>query len=274
MALQNKSILKADASILLDTRTIFCNDVMNNMLLMMTFGLCSPVLALAIACAVILKMAFWMLLIGRFARSFFRKEKEKENVEAAVTVAPTPNSITASDTTNPMSSAASAGDSCTTGDSRAVTMACTSSKDTDVTITTSSRDSTAELLVRQSRISHAIESKTGIHFSLMALAEMQIPLLRVLEGSFWHIAWCSALFIALMSWDMATDEVGWLKSIWILVIPYGHVVVLRILSYYYHRDVRRNAIVEKESKDAASVQHDLETDSSSAQRSPLHFNVL
>ena len=53
---------------ILAMRPILCNDVCNNWLVMVTFGLCSPILAVAIACSVVLKMSLWVLLIGRFTK--------------------------------------------------------------------------------------------------------------------------------------------------------------------------------------------------------------
>lgn len=58
--------LQGDPSILLNTKSILCFDVFNNALIMLTFGLCSPVLAAAVACVVVLKMNVLVLLIGRF----------------------------------------------------------------------------------------------------------------------------------------------------------------------------------------------------------------
>jgi hypothetical protein len=61
-----KVILNEDPFVLLDFKSILCFDILNNMVLMFTFGLCSPLLAIAIVCVVISKMKMWLLLIGRF----------------------------------------------------------------------------------------------------------------------------------------------------------------------------------------------------------------
>ena len=77
-SIRNRAILSADPTILLKICTIFCNDVFNNWLMMMTFGLCSPVLVVAIACAVVLKMSLcmWTLLLGRFTKCVLEHEDD------------------------------------------------------------------------------------------------------------------------------------------------------------------------------------------------------
>lgn len=63
---ENVAIAKSETDILFKARTIFCNDVCNNWLLMLTFGLYSPMLAFAIAISVSTRMSMWVLLVGRF----------------------------------------------------------------------------------------------------------------------------------------------------------------------------------------------------------------
>ena len=98
---RNKAIVESDAGIMLKIRTIFCNDVLNNWLLLLTFGLCSPVLAVAIVCAVLLKMSLWVMLIGRFTRRMLHNADSDGNrsvggtgsnldTPSGTTVAPSP----------------------------------------------------------------------------------------------------------------------------------------------------------------------------------------
>jgi hypothetical protein len=56
-----------DPTILVKTMTILCSDVLNNATILLTFGLCSPVLATAVVCVVVLKMRFLELQVARFA---------------------------------------------------------------------------------------------------------------------------------------------------------------------------------------------------------------
>ena len=82
-ARNNEAILQSNPSVMLKICTIYCNDVFNNWLLLLTFGLCSPVLAVAITCAVVLKMSLWVLLIGRFSRCMLHCSSECKVESAA-----------------------------------------------------------------------------------------------------------------------------------------------------------------------------------------------
>ena len=64
----NECLLQKDPWMILDTRTIICCDFLQNLMLMITFGLCSPVLSVLITCVVVLKMHLWKVLIGRFTK--------------------------------------------------------------------------------------------------------------------------------------------------------------------------------------------------------------
>ena len=72
-----------------------------------------------------------------------------------------------------------------------------------------------------------------ILFALNLVAEEYIPLFEVLATSFWRLVWCSAIFVALLSWDMAMDEVGWLQSVWVPLVPLGYGMVLRCLAHLF-----------------------------------------
>ena len=64
---RNRAKLNDDPTILFSTRTILCFDVLNNAVIMLTFGFCSPVLALACTVVVVTKMKVLELLVGRFS---------------------------------------------------------------------------------------------------------------------------------------------------------------------------------------------------------------
>jgi hypothetical protein len=136
---------------ILDTRTIFCNDILNNLLVFLTFGMCSPVLLIAVVSCVFLKMGLWQLLVGRFTQFFLTSESEFDNVS----------------------------------------------------------------------------------YALNSLAAGFTPILDVLEASFWWLLWCSALFVALIGWDMASDDAGWRATIWVAMLPLGYCGLLRLLAFFY-----------------------------------------
>ena len=184
MFTHNKAIVQSNSIVMLNIRTIFCNDVFNNLLVMLTFGLCSPVLAVAVAVAVLLKMSVWVLLIGRFTMTLLAEDKDD--------------------------------------------ISCDDTASSDVASTV---DSVSSSQISQS-ISTVVVHDEMVHFFLIALAEMHISLYEILAGSFWRLVWCSALFVALLSWDMAMDEVGWLQSVWVPLVPLGYAVGLRLAAFF------------------------------------------
>ena len=46
------------------------------------------------------------------------------------------------------------------------------------------------------------------------------------------MAWASALFFALVCWDMACDEVTWLESLWVPVSAMCYPLVLYIIGWF------------------------------------------
>jgi hypothetical protein len=115
-----------------------------------------------------------------------------------------------------------------------------------------------------------------VHFALIALAETHIPLFEVLAGSFWRLVWCSALFVALLGWDMATDEVGWLESLWVPLVPLGYVLVLRCVAYFIGKHGREQ---EQEQEKSVELQSDNYNDNNvvvaaAVSRSPFHIEQL
>jgi hypothetical protein len=127
-----------DPSILLNSSPILCSDALNNATIMLTFGLCSPVLATAVVCVVVLKMKLMEMLVVRF--------------------------------TVMLESAKNAGNN--------------------------------------------VEGKAHLHVALVALGRVPFPYREVLRKSFWLLAWASAMFFALVCWDMVSDEVGWWRALW------------------------------------------------------------
>jgi hypothetical protein len=130
--------VKNDPTILVKTKSILCSDVLNNATIMLTFGLCSPVLATAVVCVVVLKMKLMEMLVARF--------------------------------TIMLDSAKNAGNN--------------------------------------------VEGKAHLHVALVALGRVPFPYREVLRKSFWLLAWASAMFFALVCWDMVSDEVGWWRALW------------------------------------------------------------
>jgi len=240
---RNKAIVESDAGIMLKIRTIFCNDVLNNWLLLLTFGLCSPVLVLAVVCSVLMKMSMWVLVVGRFTRCMLHDEDSGGGVncsEATTHPAATTSDATPSDAT--------------TSRTRVVVA-------TALTVETTPSSSSAA----------ADENRTAdvAQNALTALAEEYIPLSEVLAGSFWRLVWCSALFVSLLGWDLAMDEVGWLQSMWVPLVPLCYVVLLRCAAHLYLHSTSARDSSKQHSVQIGAVSPHTSAVSAGSQ-SPLH----
>ena len=181
---RNKALVVSRPDMMLRTRAIFCNDVLNNWLLMVTFGLCSPALAVAIVCSVWVHSCLWVVMIGRFTRRVLPINEEVDDVSNST------NAVRTSTTSN---------------------CACHISSVEDAS---------------------SVEARC---FTLVALASAYIPMNRVLASSFWRLAWCSALFVALLGWDLAADEVGWWGSLWVPMLPLGWLMAMHCVAYRFFK---------------------------------------
>ena len=252
---ESADVLARDNIKALKMRTIFCNDVCNNWLLMVTFGLCSPVLAVAVVCSVLLKMSLWVLLVGRFTSCVLHKE-EGDGGHSSDTTCDSDSTI-----------GAGAGAGASAGAPAAdITSAATTS---NISLTSPSQSS--ETFFISSNKSADEKSNDDLAcVALTALAKEYIPLFEVLATSFWRVMWCSAIFVALLSWDIAMDEVGWLQSVWVPLVPLCYGVLLRCAArlFLYTNDARYSSQGSAE-KAAASY-----GGGSGVSMSPLHGDKL
>ena len=220
-----------DSGIILKMSTIFCNDVCNNCLLLVTFGLCSPILAAAIVCSVLLKMSLWVLLVGRFTRCMLHREDGSGGHSSDSS--PNSNGNTGTDADSPSQPSG----------------------------TPSNNEGAAD-----------DNRSTVVLFAITALANEYIPLFEVLATSFWLLVWCSAMFVALLSWDIAMDEVGWLQSLWAPLFPLGYCVALRCAAHlFFHTSDSCARGSTQDLAEKAATSHD---GGASVSLSPLHIDKL
>jgi len=235
----NRIVMDSRPDVMLQIRSILCNDVLNNWLLMVTFGLCSPVLAVAVACAVVLKMCLWVLLVGRFTRHVLYHSDnatgDKVDMEDGVPISVS-LSTTANESARPRVS--------------------------EAVITRTTRSSTTVSTRHTNDVTY---------FALDSLAGVVIPLFKVLVVSFWGLVWCSALFVSLLGWDMAADEVGWLQSLWIPLFPFGCVMGLRCVAYIFYP---HGVNMKHDSCELTQVtlHHEEGESAAGVSRSPLHVD--
>ena len=154
-----------DPLMLLNFKSVLCFDILNNTMILLTFGLCSPVLAAAVTCVAVSKMKILTLLIGRFVASI-----------------------------------------------------------------------------------HTDTEDSGLHFALAGLCKVIFPVNAVWKNAFWIIIWTSAIFFAIVCWDIACDDVGWEASIWVPLTVLSYPVMiwlgLRIfLAFTQHRQATKSVVV-------------------------------
>ena len=174
--------------VMLKIKTIYCNDIFNNLMLLLTYGLCSPVLAVGIVCVIAVKMYLWVILIGRFTVSMLRHNQ---------------------------------------GDLSLVNSA-------------SPVEQTATYLTTLSELFSTNQNevvKLPQYLALETLSLAYIPLDAALAGSFWRLVWCSGVFIGLLCWDMAADDVGWLRSLWVPCTPILFLISLRLTAVFSLHDL-------------------------------------
>ena len=204
-----KGVSNPNGKDMLKISTIYCNDVFNNALVILTFGLCSPVLALAVACAAVLKLSLWVVLVGRFT---FRV------MNAGQEISDDPKKLNA-----------------------IVTM----SDDVD------KRSGTEEV---------------PDHIALVELAAAHIPLHTLLAGSLWGLIFFSAFFIALLCWEISSDDIGLVPSLWALLFPLFYAVLLRAIAWKWQNDSVIDDSKFLHDKDIPGID-------SMAQQSPLHLEI-
>jgi hypothetical protein len=217
--IRNKVFMAQHTDGMLQIRSILCNDVLNNWLLMLTFGLCSPILAAAIACCVVVKMGLWTLLMGRYARHVLMENRDSDG---------------------------------------------------DSAIKASQGATVSNLVGRGSTAIADTSNDEVIYFALESLTQVRISLFSVLKYSFWRLAWCSALFVGLFSWDLAGDEVEWMRSLWAPLLPLFHVLMLYCIAHYLNVTGGNSAAKGASVQEKSTALHEEGTNCTS--QNPLHHS--
>jgi hypothetical protein len=72
-------------SMIFNAKTVITFDILNNLSVLLTFGLCSPFLTLIISFAIFLKLNMWRILFGRFLNIFnFENNQRNEDDDAKI----------------------------------------------------------------------------------------------------------------------------------------------------------------------------------------------
>jgi hypothetical protein len=157
--------------------------ITNNLMILLTFGLCSPILAFVIVCAIYLNGQQWLYFIGRF---FLIRLKNPSKLMSSVS------------------------------------MSQESGQSVEISIdSTTSLDDTFNVETHKEFQFQRRRSDRGSMVSLVTDESLFIvdAILQRVSGYYnvciWPIMTASCLFITCLSWDMAGDRVGWSGAIWV-----------------------------------------------------------
>jgi hypothetical protein len=195
--MSNQSSLEMDPSMLLNSKSLLCFDILNNLMVMHTFGLCSPILAVAATCVAVSKTNMLILLVKRFVAVVSEVQAGSGSTQ---------------------------------------------------------------------------ESDNSMFLVIGLLAEVNFPLREVLQRAFWLIAWLSAVFVAMMCWDVAGDAVGWDRSVWLPALALFYPALLWTVDFIVNKRAQDEGSVTKDIELASTLRLGLESGmSSSVSDNPLHM---
>jgi hypothetical protein len=186
----NEDICKEATDILiLDTNDIVYADILNQLIVLLSFGLCSPMLAAAVSLAFGFKMLMWRMLLGRFVHYRMRlanMAREKQDDGHTIN----------------------------------------------------------------------IEYDTKINdLAIDALADATVDFVSVFEMCLWPLLMSSAVFFAIICWDIAGDEVGSEASMWVPVLV-GAIPLCFWMSFVFYkkRMVKKTSLRSARAANAARQQ--------------------
>jgi hypothetical protein len=151
--------------------------VTNNLIIFLTFGLCSPVLGCYLALCISVRLLFWRTMIGRFV--FSRLETER-----SLTTDP----LLAVVSTNPLNEATA---------------------------------TSLELTEKGDKV-----SKSGDDQLLSHLESQLRDVTSALVVCKWPVVLICAFFFTSICWDIAGDETGWSRALWVPIVGAVMVIVL------------------------------------------------
>ena len=162
--------------LLLDTVDILSMDIVFNLSIMLTFGFCSPILALAIGCSCFFKIKMWTLFIGRLM-SYFTKQSR----QMSVTFLPR------------------------------------DFKDKEKIEDEREKEKEKEKEDEEfgaERVAESEEDTEDFPYTLSALATTCIPIYSILDKNMVVILRSSSVFLSMLVWDVAADDLGWKAALW------------------------------------------------------------
>lgn len=169
---------------LLKADRIISSDILNHLLLLCTYGMCSPFLSLAIVLSASLKQCMWVMLLGRFvdmrggdggdgiADYHPRGQDNARNTAGSVAVK--------------LGSA-------------------------NVHELSSGGSGSGEVFV--SGVGTGAGTDACVDHAIVALGVACVPILDIVTHCVWPIIWSSAVFFSFLSWDILGDALSWKFSL-------------------------------------------------------------
>jgi hypothetical protein len=183
--------------------------IMQHIAVLLTFGLCSPVLGTVISLAIFSSLARWRVIISRFTASRNGIVAPKETPLSPV--------IRRSSVTSVMS---------------------------EMNSENLSISSVSSAPMFQDIMMDALET---------ALYDVSNRFYQMM----WIVVWISAIFFACITWDIAGDEVGWVRSLWAPLIQFSIPTMIWLLG---NRDLYTSKIILRFGRN--SDRHERKSDSS------------
>jgi hypothetical protein len=197
------------------------SNVVNNVILMLSFGLCSPVLSCYITLSTCATLLCWLMLIGRFVYCCIENQSAGgANADAGTgadadagtnrSLESRQNDLLCEDQQNPISGLTSM--SCDrdrhrdSGDNL---------RDIESEIEIGKDEEKASDSVRSTHPTTPLPQRPPI---LLCLLDEQLRGVRSsLSVCKWPVILTSCFFVTLFCWDMVGDEVGWEEGLWVPV---------------------------------------------------------
>jgi hypothetical protein len=164
------------------------SNVISHLILLLSFGLCSPVLGCYITLSVCVSLCCWLMMIGRFV--FYRLTVSHSSVSVTTTSVSSMQENLDTAQLNPISLSTDSG-----------------VEDKSPTKDTSLRSVTGDTFL--DLLNHQV---CGVSSSLVVCK--------------WPVISTSCFFVTLLCWEMVGDEVGWQGGLWVPIV--GVVMLLAI----------------------------------------------
>lgn len=213
---------------------------MNNMMVLLTFGICSPILSFVIVLTICLHSFQWLYYIGRFYilrienydQVVIYQEKKRQTSKFEVCEISSINSLDSSyesaDMNNHIINRGMISSN-QNNNNRVKNFGGYNFQEDDQKVSFSSlfnpngMDNNINININNSNL-HLITANSKFDIYLRTINALLEETIGHYKICIWPILWTSCLFMLCLCWDMAGDNVGWKKALWVpgcslLILP-------------------------------------------------------